>query len=49
MCYDYSKLNEDIHSIAKNYNIIETFSIGKSVMNKEIPCLKIGAGEKKLC
>lgn len=48
MCYDYSKLNEDIQSLAKNYNIIETFSIGKSVMNKEIPCLKIGAGEKKL-
>lgn len=48
MCYDYTRLNEDIKSLTENYNIIESFSIGKSVMNKDIPCLKIGNGSKKL-
>lgn len=48
MCYDYSRLLMDIKMLKDNYNIIENFSIGKSVMDKEIPCLKIGRGEKKI-
>lgn len=48
MCYDYAKLNEDIKLLTESFNIIESFSIGKSVMNKDIPCLKIGNGSKKL-
>lgn len=48
MCYDYKRLLSDINTLTDNYNIIESFSIGKSVMKKDIPCLKIGAGKKKL-
>lgn len=48
MCYDYSRLLRDVKMLKDNYNIIENFSIGKSLMNKEIPCLKIGKGEKKI-
>ncbi|MCD8390750.1 MAG: M14 family metallocarboxypeptidase [Firmicutes bacterium] len=48
VCYDYKKLNEDIKILTENYNFIEHFSIGKSVMEKDIPCLKIGRGNKKL-
>ncbi len=48
MCYDYKKLNEDIDFITAKYSCVEAFSIGKSVMDKDIPCLKIGTGEKRL-
>lgn len=48
MGYDYKQLNNDIDALVERHNTIEAFSIGKSVMNKDIPCLKIGAGEKKL-
>lgn len=48
MCYDYDKLQQDIKMLTDNYDIIEVFSIGQSAMGKEIPCLKIGKGEKKL-
>lgn len=48
MCYDYSKLLNDITMLTDNYKIIESFCIGKSVMEKDIPCLRIGAGEKKI-
>lgn len=48
MCYDYKKLNDDIKMLTENYDFIEHFSIGKSVMQKDIPCLKAGRGGKKL-
>ena len=48
MCYDYARMLKDIEMLTDNYNIIERFSIGKSVMQKDIPCLKIGRGKKKL-
>jgi len=48
MCYDYDKLQRDVKMLTDNYDIIEVFGIGQSVMGKEIPCLKIGKGEKKL-
>ncbi len=48
MCYDYDKLQQDIKMLTDNYDIIEVFGVGQSVMGKEIPCLKIGKGEKKL-
>lgn len=48
MCYDYSKLISDIKMLTDNYDILEGFSIGKSVMEKEIMCVKIGSGDKKL-
>ena len=36
MCYDYSKLQRDIKTLTDNYNIIKSYSIGKSVMQKDI-------------
>lgn len=48
MCYDYNRLKNEISLLTEKYNIIEVFSIGKSVMDKSIPCLKLGFGEKKL-
>lgn len=48
MCYDSQRLNSDIDSLTEKYKNTEAFSIGKSVMNKDIPCLQIGKGEKKL-
>ena len=48
MCYDYARMLKDIEMLTDNYNIIERFSIGKIVMQKDIPCLKIGKGKKKL-
>ncbi len=48
MCYDYNRLKNEIELLTKNYDIIEAFSIGQSVMDKNIPCLKLGFGKKKL-
>lgn len=48
MCYDYSQLINDIKMLTDNYVIIDSFSIGKSVMNKDIPCLTVGRGKHKL-
>ncbi len=48
MCYDYTRLLDDIQTLTDSYDIIESFSIGKSVMRKDIPCLKVGGGRKKL-
>ena len=48
MCYDYSKLQRDIKTLTDNYNIIKSYSIGKSVMQKDIMCAEIGRGEKKI-
>ena len=48
MCYDYSKLQKDIKMLTDNYDILESFSIGKSVMEKDIMCVKVGKGEKKI-
>ncbi len=47
MGYDYSKLINDIELFC-NRGEAECFSIGKSVMGKEIPCIKIRGGEKKI-
>lgn len=48
MCYDYEMLNADVDFLAQNYKNTEVFSIGKSVMNKDILCVKIAGGKKKL-
>ncbi len=48
MGYDYKKLINDIEMLDDNFDIIECFSIGTSVMGKQIPCIKIGEGDKKL-
>lgn len=49
MCYDFKRLNIDIKNLTGNYpDTVSAFAVGQSVMEKDIPCLKIGRGEKKL-
>lgn len=48
MCYDYQHLAKDIQSLMENYSIAEGFTIGKSIMDKNIPCIRIGKGKKKI-
>ena len=48
MCYDYKKLISDIKNLTDSYGFLDTFSIGQSIMGKNIPCITFGAGEKKL-
>lgn len=44
--FDYKTLEQEISEL--NPIITETFSIGKSVMGKDIKCIKIGRGKKKI-
>lgn len=44
--FDYNALDKEISGL--NPIITETFSIGKSVMGKDIKCIKIGRGKKKI-
>lgn len=48
MEYDYQQLMYDADRISKQYKSIELFSIGESVMEKKIFCLKAGYGKRKL-
>ena len=49
MCYDYKRLMRDVKILTENYSdSVENFSVGKSLMGKEIPCLRVGNGEKRL-
>lgn len=47
MGYDYDNLLNDIDTLSENYGKIEKSVIGKSVMGRDIFCLKTGTGEKK--
>ena len=44
--YDYKRLTDDLIMI--NSDNAKIFSIGKSAMGKDIPCIKIGNGDKTL-
>lgn len=48
MCYDYRRMNRDLEILDENFNIIESFTIGESLMDKQIPCVKIGQGKTKI-
>lgn len=48
MSYDYKQLTKDINTLSKKFNFIEYFSIGESIMEKSIPCLRIGRGSRKI-
>lgn len=48
MSYDYEAMRRDLNLTAQNNKIIEIFTIGKSVMGRDIPCAKIGKGSKKI-
>lgn len=46
MSYDYTQLTKDIDALAENFPFIEKMNIGESVMEKPIPCLRIGTGKR---
>lgn len=46
--YGYAQLMEDIDSLCGKYDFIQYETIGKSVMGKPIPALRIGNGEHKV-
>ena len=49
MCYDYKNLTDDINILKENYpDYVRCFSVGKSIMDKDIPCLAIGNGKKNM-
>ena len=48
MEYDYSRLLGDTKVISEKYENAAVFKIGESVMGREILCVKIGGGHKKI-
>ncbi len=46
MYYDYNMLKADIDREIRKYSFAEYHLIGKSVMERDIPCLRIGAGQR---
>ncbi len=48
MGYDYAEMTRDMDLLAEKYERAEKMIIGESIMGREIPCLKIGGGGKKL-
>ena len=48
MGYDYNKLLADSKKLTERFAYIDFFSIGESVMENKIYCLKIGKGKRKI-
>lgn len=48
MGYDYEELRSDAAQLAARFENAELFSIGESVMEHKIYCIKIGSGKRKL-
>lgn len=48
MGYDYKQMVKEAEALVKRYPEAELFSIGESVMEKKIFCIKVGTGTKKL-
>lgn len=48
MGYDYKQLINDSKRLTARYNFIDFYSIGESVMENKIYCLKIGKGKRKI-
>lgn len=48
MEYDYRKMVSDSNALAAQYKFTELFSIGESVMEHKLFCIKIGNGKRKL-
>lgn len=48
MGYDYNQLICDSTNLIKQYHFIDFYSIGESVMENKIYCLKIGRGKRKI-
>lgn len=48
MGYDYNRLVCDSKKLANKYHFLDLYSIGESVMENKIYCIKIGRGKKKI-
>lgn len=48
MGYDYKQMVKDTDALVRAYPAAERFTIGESVMEKKIICIKLGDGPKKL-
>ncbi len=48
MCYDYKQLRKDIDILTEKSSIVKKTEIGKSIMDRDIPCIEIGKGEGKI-
>ena len=48
MGYDYQQLRNDAHNLVSQFKEAELLSIGESVMEHKLYCIKIGCGERKL-
>lgn len=48
MGYDYNRLIADSNALVKRFAFIDLFSVGESVMEKKIYCIKIGKGKRKI-
>ncbi len=48
MGYDYQKLLVDSKNLIERFAFIDLFSIGESVMENKIYCLKVGKGKRKI-
>ena len=48
MGYDYSMLIKDCNMLAKEYSFCDLYSVGESVMEKKLFCIKVGKGDKKI-
>ena len=46
--YSYSVLNRDCKCLMNEYSFIKKIKIGKSVLGKELFCLRFGEGDKKV-
>jgi len=48
MTYTYNNLQIAMYSLAGKYPFLEQSSIGKSVMGRELYCIRLGTGERKI-
>ncbi len=48
MGYDYNRLVQDTKHLTEKYRFLDFFSIGESVMENKIYCIKIGNGKRKI-
>ena len=48
MGYDYNMMLNEMNLLVNTHRCADMFCIGESVMEKKIPCIKIGNGSKKL-
>ncbi|MHC1747579.1 MAG: M14 family zinc carboxypeptidase [Cellulosilyticaceae bacterium] len=48
MLYDYQMLEVELEKLQRQYSFIKIHSIGKSIQNREIYCVSLGEGKRKI-